>query len=61
MEGVAATAKRIWYPKRVPDFLTCTYKEHTTVESQGINYEFQFALIHCSKIYVKYVVQVSIE
>ena len=24
------------------------------MESQGMNYEFQFALIHCSKIYAKF-------
>ena len=42
--------KGVSVPKRVPVFVTCTNEEHTTVESQGINYEFQFAIIHCSKI-----------
>ena len=33
-------AKRVSVPKRAPDFFTCNNEEHTTVESQGINYEF---------------------
>ena len=50
--------KRVSVSKRVPDFVTCANEEPTTVECQGINYEFQFAIIHCSKIYVNYVVSV---
>ena len=42
--------KRVSVPKRVPDFVTCTNEEPTTMECQGIKCEFQFAITNCSKI-----------